>query len=187
MIILGIVLVRGLGAWMKRRNKLQHKSAPATPAGDRVADSDVKTIRIPGLNIEIPLPRPPSPPRDEEPPAPVPEAPDWERHPPEEAQIYEFKAVGGDLVSEDEEDSQRQTLTQRRANATAEGSETTRPAGLDVDHAARPRASEAEHIHREKLYANELLRILRSRSGIRHAVLLREVLGPPVALRSSHR
>ena len=214
MIIIGIALVRGVGAWMKRRNDRLEESESSGSSGQSRPEGERETFRIPGLGLEIRLPRPPLPQQEEEPPElrdayadeaaspegawypprqfpaqmeDQPEVPSWQNSPVEESQVYEFQAAGAARDAEDAEEEKRRALMERLAQATAAGSTTPGPRGLDVDHAPRPHASAAEHIHREKLHANELLKILRTPNGIRHAFLLKELLGPPVALRGPLR
>lgn len=196
LIILGIALVRGLGAYLKRRNARLEKSAPPSSQ----SKDPLPTTRQPGPS---PVPEP-FPLEDEEAfedegwvlpwesqPQPPPPQPQPMRQAPPPAPVqgvgYGFEAAG---ARRDLEDRQRQELLQRLATATPATPATpvaTAPRGLDVDHAARPQASAAARIHHGKHLADELLRVLRSPDGVRHAMLVREILGPPVSRRGPQR
>jgi len=182
-VLLAIALLRGLGAWMKRRNEQQRRGdAQPGPAPSRPQPGDPDAFDLEDLDpygegqfTWEQEPPPPAPPRrlpTEERPR-RPERPRRGRPEPE-------------VVVLSDRERERQEMLQRLARAASEAtphlaSSRERP---KARHPVAPRGARIRH---ESERAEEIRRALLSPRRFRETILLREVLGPPVALRGPLR
>jgi hypothetical protein len=176
MIILGIVLLRGLGAWLRRRQAKQENAESPGDGRRRVEPGDPDAFDVEAFDLET---------------SETLEGgwvPDWERTPQPPPEVLS------------ETERQRQEVLRRLAQTTGQMAQAP---GLMQAHqggaADRPlheggraqratgESSKAAHISHHADRASALHTALLSRQRIQQAWLLREVLGPPVALRGPLR
>ena len=185
LIILGIALLRGVGAWYRRRQKKQQQTElPGT--GQRrpePGDPDAFDVEEFEQQEEQWLPSWESQRRQEpEPAAQAPSepygAPSWQTDAPADGPVFT------------EEDRKRQEVLRRLAQAAGDMADASRSLELPVGPSSarkHPHAGRGARISHMADRANSLSDALRSRRHIRQALLFREVLGPPVALRGPLR
>jgi hypothetical protein len=183
-VILAIALLRGLGAWMRRRNKKQQQEAGSGARRPQPGDPDAFDLE--GMD---PL-------EDEEfswetssklPERQTERKPETTRRLPDIPSPRRRESESPGVVLSDTE-RKRQERLQQLAQVAAEAEREARQAARQPARKQRhPVAASGARISHDAERAAGLRWRLRSPGAIRHAWLLREVLGPPVALRGPLR
>ena len=174
-IILGIILLRGLSAWYRRRQTKERQAELPGQGRPRPEPGDPDAFDVEEFDPRESGWRPPWD-RPAPVPAPPSETPAW--RPPD----------SGPLVTD--ENRQRREMLQRLALAADKRTQASgaleSPVLTDEDR-PHPHADRGAWISHRARRASSLQAALRSSLSCRQAVLLREVLGPPVAIRGSLR